>query len=98
MKLIAGVLTALAVLIAGALVVIQMNQEDPTLPSARIASATPTVSPSPSPTPGEPAECSGAALAGTHDHEMAAGLPLPVADTRIRIIDAAVACDYSTLE
>lgn len=100
MKWLVGLLVALAVLVAGALVVISMNQGDPPLPPAR-PSASPAPTPTPTPTTvGENPflECSATPLAGSHDHETAAGLPQDVADTRMAIIEAAIECDYRRLQ
>src|SRR5687768_7485453 len=101
MKLLAGFLAVLAILVAGALVVISMNQGDPPLPPAA-PSPIPETTPSPSRTAtvgNNPfLECSATPLSGSHDHEMAAGLPEAVADTRMAIIEAATDCDYRRLE
>ena len=99
MKLLTGLVVTIVVLAAGAYAVIEMNDiDDPMTEQPQVTPAPETPTPTPTSAPSPSATCSGTALAGTHDHEMAAGLPEAVAETRIRVIDAAVACDYEVLE
>jgi hypothetical protein len=100
MKLLMGVAAFLVAVTVGAYVVVEMNEIDDvvTVAEAMPTAPTPTETPSPSPTPSPVAVCSGTQMAGSHDHEMAAGLPVAVANVRMRIIEAAIACDYAALE
>lgn len=101
MKWIAGLLAALTMLAVGAYVVVDMNRPEGTdSPRSQPSpEGSPTLTPTPSTTGGVAfLECSATPLAGSHDHEMAAGLPPAVADTRMAVIEAAVDCDYRRLE
>ena len=92
-------LAGVAVLAFGTWVVV--DQGDPPLPPAPIEDPSTTPSVDLEPTPSDEAApsrtCSATELAGSHDHEMAIGLPEAVAETRIEIIEAAVECDYRAL-
>lgn len=101
MKLIAGLLALLATLAVGAYIVVDMNRPiEPDGPQAQPSAGTPST-PAPTPSPngeGPFLECSATPLEESDDHEMAAGLPPEVADTRMEIIEAAIDCDYRRLE
>jgi len=96
MKWIAGILGVIVVLTAGAYAVVEMNRPEAAEPSPTTAGT-----PTPSEVAGSPSpeiECSASPLVGSHDHEMAAGLPEAVAQMRMDVIDAAIACDYRRLQ